>query len=60
MNPWDVLSLLQFWASTPPGQELDAFNMLASVTWTIVQPDYRIDYQQYPINHVCRGNRTSD
>ena len=25
----------------------------AAVTWTVVQPDYRVDYRLYPINKVC-------
>jgi len=52
MNPWDVLTLINFWVTPPPGQTLNAFQLLSSVTWTIVQPDYRVDYQQYPINRV--------
>jgi hypothetical protein len=52
MNPWDVLTLINFWVTPPAGQGLTAFQLLSTVTWTIVQPDYRLDYQQYPINRV--------
>ena len=53
MNPWDVATLLKFWLSTPPGQDRIVFALLSSVTWTVVQPDYRVDYRLYPINKVC-------
>ena len=59
MNPWDVLTLINFWVTPPPGQTLNAFQLLSSVTWTIVQPDYRVDYQQYPINRVRGPARRS-
>jgi hypothetical protein len=48
VNPWDALSLASFWARTPPA-------VLPRITWTIVRPDYRQDYTQYPINKVKRS-----
>ena len=45
VNPWDIFTFWDFLLQSTP-------NSLENVTFTVYQPDYRVDFRHYPINRL--------